>query len=75
MQKKHKQNSENWFRVYCDKASEEDEENGEEKDWTKCDKCKIEMHFDCISRSHLYKTGLTGQGVQYFECELCLNVE
>ena len=75
IQKKRKRNSEHWICVYCDRALEEDEENGEERDWTKCDKFKIEMHYDCIPRSHLYETGFTGQGEQYFECELCLNAE
>ena len=75
IQKKPKRNPENWFCVYCDRALEEDEENGEERDWTKCVKCKIEMQYDCIPRSNLYETRFTGLGEQFFECQLCLNVQ
>ena len=51
IQKKRKRSSENRICVYCDRALEEDEENGEDRDWTNCDKCKAEMHYDCIYRS------------------------
>ena len=54
---------------------EKNEETSEDRERAKCIKCKIEMHYDCIPRSHLYETGFTGQGEQYFEYELCLNAE
>ena len=66
IQQKRKRKPENWICVYCDRALEKDEENGKERDWTKCDKCKIEMRYDCITRNHLYETGFTVQGEQYF---------